>query len=115
MIDIFVVEGRMDSKIRTKSKLIDNNRELILSGRAADWCKQGREPRLALGFDDMSTRVGRFVSSPREREKRDRIVMEMKERDRKKYEQEWKWRNRRNKNIPPLTLPDTRIVCIAQI
>ena len=41
-----------------------------------------------LGFNDMSTLVGHFVSSPREREKRDRrdsieeIVEEMKERDR---------------------------------
>ena len=35
-----------------------------------------------LGFNDMSTLVGNFVLSPREREKRDRIVEEMKERDR---------------------------------
>ena len=34
-------------------------------------------------------------------------VEEMKER--KKEEQEWKWINRRNKNIPPLPLPTTRI------
>ena len=37
-----------------------------------------------LGFNDTSTLVGHFVSSPREREKRDRreIVEEKKERDR---------------------------------
>ena len=50
--------------------------------------------------NDTSTLVGHFVSSPREREKRDRkeIVEKMKEGDRE--EQGWKWRNRRNKNIP---------------
>ena len=35
-----------------------------------------------LGFNDTSTLVGHVVSSPREKEKRDRIVEEMKERDR---------------------------------
>ena len=36
-----------------------------------------------LGFNDTSTFVGHFVSSPCEREKRDReIIEEMKERDR---------------------------------
>ena len=33
-----------------------------------------------LGFNDTSTLAGHFVSSPREREKSDRIVEEMKER-----------------------------------
>ena len=37
------------------------------------------------GFNDTSTLVGYFVSSPREREKR---VDEMKERDREEGEQE---------------------------
>ena len=38
---------------------------------------------IVLGFNDMSTLEGHFVSSPREREKRDRRrVEEMKERDR---------------------------------
>ena len=44
-----------------------------------------------LNFNDMSTLVSHFVSSPREREKRDRIeeiVEEMKERDREEEEQE---------------------------
>ena len=36
---------------------------------------------IVLGFNDTSTLVGHFVSSPREREKRDRIVEEMKEGD----------------------------------
>ena len=37
---------------------------------------------IALGFNNMSTLVGHFVSSPREREKREEIIEEMKERDR---------------------------------
>ena len=41
-------------------------------------------PLIVLGFNDTSTLEGHFVSSPREREKRDRRerVEEMKERDR---------------------------------
>ena len=35
-----------------------------------------------LGFNDTSTLVGHFVSSPREREKREKTVEEMKERNR---------------------------------
>ena len=35
-----------------------------------------------LGFNNTSILVGDFVSSPREREKREEIVEEMKERDR---------------------------------
>ena len=60
---------------------------------------------IVLGFNDTSTLVGHFVSSPREREKREEIVEKMKERDREEKEQERKWWNRRNKNIPPLHLP----------
>ena len=37
---------------------------------------------IVLGFNDMSTLVGHFVSSPREREKKEEIVEEMKERNR---------------------------------
>ena len=59
---------------------------------------------IVLGFNDTSTLVGHFVSSPREREKRDRRDSRRDERE----EKEWKWRNRRNKNIPPLSLPATR-------
>ena len=43
------------------------------------------------------------------------IVEEMKENTGKKEEQEWKWRNRRNKNIPLLPLPATRIAGLAQL
>ena len=35
-----------------------------------------------LGLNDMSTLMGLFVSSPREREKREELVEVMKERDR---------------------------------
>ena len=35
-----------------------------------------------LGFNDTSTLMGHFVSSPRERQKKDRIAEEMKEKDR---------------------------------
>ena len=42
---------------------------------------------IVLGFNDRSTLVGHFVSSPREREKREReIVEEMKERNREERE-----------------------------
>ena len=37
---------------------------------------------IVLGFNDTSTLVDHFVSSPREREKRQEIAEEMKERDR---------------------------------
>ena len=37
---------------------------------------------IVLGFNDTSTLVGHFVSSPREREKIEEIVETMKERDR---------------------------------
>ena len=43
---------------------------------------------IVLRFNDTSTLVGHFVSSPTEREKREEIVQEMKETDRKKEEQE---------------------------
>ena len=57
--------------------------------------------------------VGHFVLSPREREKRDEnIVEEMKGRDRGERGTGMKVRNRRNKN-PPLPLPATRIVALA--
>ena len=37
---------------------------------------------IVLGFNDMSTLVGHFASSPREREKREETEEEMKEWDR---------------------------------
>ena len=36
---------------------------------------------IVLGFNDTATLVGNFVSSPREREKRDEIVEETKEKE----------------------------------
>ena len=62
-----------------------------------------------VGDNDTSTLVGNFMSSPREREKREEeIVEEMKERgrgERRKYDSEEK----RNKNISSLSLPAARI------
>ena len=56
---------------------------------------------IELGFNDTSILVGHFVSSPREREKRDRrIVEEMKERNREERGTGMKARN--SKNSPPL-------------
>ena len=70
-----------------------------------------------LGFNDMSTLVGHFVSSPREREKRDRRDSRGDERE----EQERK-RNRNDsketeeiKTFPPLPLPATRIAGLVQL
>ena len=87
------------------------------------WMWQGRDwwfvdswQFIVLGFNDTSTHEGHFVSSPREREKRDRRESRGDKRGTgKKEEQEWKWRNRRNKNIPPLPLPTTRIAGLAQL
>ena len=47
--------------------------------------------------------------------KGEEIVEEMKEKVREEREQEWMWRNRRNKNIPPLPLPATRIAGLTQL
>ena len=61
-----------------------------------------------LGFNYTSTLVGHFVSSPREREKRDRRDSRRDEREghgRKRNRNESE-KNRRNKNIPPLPLLD---------
>ena len=70
---------------------------------------------IVLGFNDTSTLEGHFVSSPREREKRDR--RESNERE----GQGWK-RNRNEseeteeiKTFPPLPLPTTRIAGLAQL
>ena len=49
------------------------------------------------GFNDTSTLVGHFVSSP-QRKGGDSKGDEREEHGRK--ENEWKWRNRRNKSIP---------------
>ena len=43
------------------------------------------------------------------------IVEEMKERDREEREAGIKMRNRRNKNIPHLPLPNTKIAGLSQV
>ena len=72
---------------------------------------------IVLGFNDTSTLEGHFVSSPREREKRDRRESRGDER-----EGQGRKRNRNEseeteeiKNIPPLSLPTTRIAGLAQL
>ena len=69
-----------------------------------------------LGFNDTSTLVGHFVSSPREREKSDR-------RDSRRDERQEQVKRNRNeseeteeiKAFPPLPLPATRIAGLAQL
>ena len=69
-----------------------------------------------LGFNDTSTLVGHFVSSPREWEKRERRDSRGDERERQgRKENEWQWRNRRNENIHPQPLPAARIAGLAQL
>ena len=70
-----------------------------------------------LGFNDTSALVGHFVSSPREREKRDRRDSRRDEREEqgRKRNMNESEKNRRNKNFPPLPLPATRIAGIAQL
>ena len=73
---------------------------------------------IVLGFYDTSTLVGHFVSSQRERERRDRRDSKGDEREGQgRKENEWKWRNRRNKkkNIPPLPLPAAKIAGLVQL
>ena len=80
---------------------------------------------VVLGFNDTSTLVGHFVSSPREREKRDRrdSIQEMKERDREeretrmkvKKQKKYNKKKQQQQNIPPLTLPAARIAGLAQL
>ena len=82
------------------------------------WLYHTKHWFIVLGFNDTSTLVGRFMSSPREREKRDRRDSTGDEkRDREDREQEWKCKNRRNKYIPtpPLPLSATRIAGLAQL
>ena len=70
-----------------------------------------------MGFNDTSTLVGHFVSSPREKEKRDRRKSRREER-----EEQGKKRNRNESeeteqiiNISPLPLLATRIAGLAQL
>ena len=71
---------------------------------------------IELGFNDTSTLVGHFVSSPREREKRDRGDSRGDEREgqgRKRNRNESE--EREEINIPPLPLPATRVAGLAQL
>ena len=71
---------------------------------------------IELGFNDTSTIAGHFVSSPKDREKRDRRDSREDEREGQgRKENEWKWRNRINKNIPPLPFPAARIAGFAHL
>ena len=67
-----------------------------------------------LVFNDTSTLVGHFVSSPRERQKRDRRDSgdEREEHGQKRNRNEVK---KQNKNIPPIPLPVKRIAGLAQL
>ena len=70
-----------------------------------------------LGFNDTSTLEGHFVSSPREREKRDRRESRGDEREgqgRKRYRNESE-ETEEIKTFPPLPLPTTRIAGLAQL
>ena len=54
-----------------------------------------------LGFNDTSTLVGHFVSSPKEREKEiEEILDEMKERGREERRTGMKGKKQKNENIP---------------
>ena len=66
-----------------------------------------------LGFNDTSTLVGHFLSSPRGREKRDRRGDEREGHGRKRKMNESE--ETRNKNIPPLPLPAAKIAGFAQL
>ena len=59
---------------------------------------------IVLGFNVMSTLVGHFVLSPREREKWDRRDSRDERDGTGRNENEWQWRNRRNKKHFPFTL-----------
>ena len=68
-----------------------------------------------LGLNNTSTLVGHFVSSPREREKREEIVEGMKRRDRRERGINESEETEENKNIPPLPLPAARTAGLAQL
>ena len=67
-----------------------------------------------LGFNDTSTLVGHFMSSPREREKREETIGEMKERDRRERKMNDNEVTEEIKTIP-LPLPAARIAGLAQL
>ena len=83
-----------------------------------NWDVSYKVPRLSvLGFNDTSTLEGHFVSSPRERENRDRRESRGDERDgqgRKRNRNESE-ETEEIKTFPPLPLPTTRIAGLAQL
>ena len=72
---------------------------------------------IVLGFNDTLTLVGYFVSSPREREKRDRSDSRRDEREGqgKKKNRNVSEEPEEIKTFPPLSLPSTRIAGLAQL
>ena len=66
-----------------------------------------------LGFNDTSTLVGHFVSSPREREKRDSRVDERERQGRKRNKNERE--QTEEIKCSPLPLPAPRIASLAQL
>ena len=71
---------------------------------------------IELGFNDTSTFVGNFVSSPREREKKDRgLIEEMKERDRGERKMNESEETEEIKTFPLYPLPATRIADLAHL
>ena len=74
-----------------------------------------------LGFNDTSTLLGHFVSSPRESKKRDRRDSRRDKREEQGRKRKGRKRNRNEseeteevKTFPPLPLPATRIAGLAQ-
>ena len=72
---------------------------------------------IVLGFNDTSTLVGHFVSSPREREKRDRwdsrrdVVEKMKERNREERGTGMKVKKQKKYTPPPPPFPSSTFTC----
>ena len=64
----------------------------------------------------MSTLVGHFCGLPEKgRKEIEEIVEQMKERNREERGTGMKGKKRRNKNIPPLPLPTTKIAGLAEL
>ena len=72
---------------------------------------------IVLGFNDTSTLVGHFVSSPTEREKRDRCDSrgDVRGEQRRKRNRNESEETEETKTFPPLLLPGTRIAGLAQL
>ena len=69
---------------------------------------------IVLGFNDTSTLVRHFVSSPREKEKREEIVEERRGKEEKGTKLKVK-KPEEIKTIPPLPLPATMIAGLANL